>query len=92
MNYRLCTTKRFDKDYKRCMKRHYPMKKLHEALRLLTQNGCLPSSYKPHILKGNHAGEWEAHLAPDWLLTWRQDNGQLTLLMISTGTHSDIFG
>ena len=35
---------------------------------------------------------WECHIEPDWLLVWEQNDTELTLLMIETGTHSDIFG
>ncbi len=34
----------------------------------------------------------ECHIQPDWLLVWQQDDEQLTLLLIDTGTHSDLFG
>lgn len=68
------------------------MDKLSKALDLLIDTGTLPSEYRPHLLSGNHAGEWEAHIAPDWLLTWEQNDDELILLMLSTGTHSDLFG
>lgn len=58
----------------------------------LVENGTLPSEYKPHILHGNHEGEWEAHVESDWLLIWEQNDMELTLLMLTTGTHSDLFG
>ena len=78
--YKFGTTKRFDKALKLCKKRGYPI------------NGSLPSEYKPHVLHGNHEGEWEAHIKPDWLLIWEQNDDELTLLMLTTGTHSDVFG
>ncbi|MBQ8806685.1 MAG: type II toxin-antitoxin system mRNA interferase toxin, RelE/StbE family, partial [Bacteroidaceae bacterium] len=40
---------------------------------------------------GKYAGIWECHIKPDWLLLWRQDNDKLVLLLLTTGTHSDIF-
>lgn len=36
-------------------------------------------------------GMWECHIAPDWLLVWLQDDNKLTLLMLDTGSHSDLF-
>ena len=36
-------------------------------------------------------GEYECHIGPDWLLIWEQNDTELTLLMLSTGTHSDLF-
>lgn len=92
MKYTILTTKQFDKALKRCYKRGYPMEKLRTAIKELSTNGCLTQKYRPHRLHDNHEGEWEAHIAPDWLLIWEQNDQELTLLMLSTGTHSDLFG
>ena len=48
--------------------------------------------FKPHQLKGDHKGQWECHIEPNWLMTWEQNDNELTLLFLQTGTHSDIFG
>ncbi len=48
--------------------------------------------YKPHKLNSRFNFAWECHIEPDWLLVWEQDDNELTLLLIDTGTHSDIFG
>ena len=90
--YKLATTKRFDKALRLCEKRGYPIEKLQKAISLLVQNGSLPATYRPHVLHGNHHGEWEAHIESDWLLIWEQNDDELTLLMLTTGTHSDLFG
>jgi len=37
------------------------------------------------------AGCWECHLQPDWLLVWMQDDMELIILFMNTGTHSDLF-
>ena len=92
MMYSFDTTKRFDKALKQCKKRGYPLEKLREAIKILVDTGSLPQKYHPHILHGNHEGEWEAHIEPDWLLVWEQNDDKLTLLMLTTGTHSDIYG
>ena len=89
--YKLGTTKRFDKALKLCRKRGYPIEKLQKAISLLVENGTLPSEYKPHILHGNHEGEWEAHVESDWLLIWDQDEEVRLITLLRTGTHSDLF-
>ena len=91
MTYRIRTTKQFDKSAKMCQKRGLPMHKLTEAMRLLANDGTLPPTYRPHRLRGNLRNVWECHLQPDWLLLWRQDDNELTLLFTNTGTHADIF-
>lgn len=92
MAYEVKVTKNFKKNVALCKRRGYPMDLLREALDILIDTGTLPEKYRPHKLQGNHAGEWEAHIAPDWLITWEQNDDELILLMLSTGTHSDLFG
>lgn len=91
MKYIVKTTKRFEKDVKRCIKRRYPMEKLKEVIGLLENNGTLPPKYRPHKLSGNYEGIWECHITSDWLLMWQQDDEELILLFVNTGTHSDVF-
>jgi mRNA interferase YafQ len=81
----------FKKALKRCAKRGYPLDLLSRTIAILSEKGELPAEYKPHILSGKYAGIWECHIKPDWLLLWRQDNDKLVLLLLTTGTHSDIF-
>ena len=89
--YTISFSNKFKKDYKLCLKRGYDISKLEEVINLLAKNGKLPAKYKPHVLKGNYEGLWECHIKPDWLLIWLQDDKELTLLLINTGTHSDLF-
>lgn len=89
--YSLKYTNRFKKDLKRCRNRGYNLDELIKVIDALQQTGKLPSIYKPHLLKGKYNGLWECHIKPDWLLIWQQDNSSLTLLMMNTGTHSDLF-
>jgi len=91
MAYRLKTTHRFEKDVKRCIKRGLDMGKLQEAMTILKDFGKLPPKYRPHLLCGNRVGQWECHIEPDWLLIWEQNDEELVLLMINTGSHSDLF-
>jgi mRNA interferase YafQ len=92
MAYTIKTTKTFDKDMERCIKRGYPMDDLRTAMKLLERDGSLPAEYRPHKLKGDRKNQWECHIKPDWLLIWEQHDQDLILVMINTGTHSDLFG
>lgn len=89
--YSIQTTNRFNKDIKKCKKRGYDLNALKEVMVLLEQSGTLPKQFKPHKLKGKYLGLWECHVKPDWLLVWKQDDEELTLLFMHTGTHSDLF-
>lgn len=92
MKYKVSTTKRFDKALKKCIKRGLDMSKLKTIILILEESGCLPSIYRPHKLVGKYVGLWECHISPDWLLIWDQNDEELTLLFIDTGSHSDVFG
>lgn len=90
--YQLSYSNRFKKSLKKCFKRGLNVEKLRDAIKILEKTGTLPAKYRPHKLSGNFANAWECHIEPDWLLVWEQNDTELILLMIDTGTHSDIFG
>jgi len=91
MKYTLRTSKRFDKDFKRCIKRGYNMSLIGKVMRMLEDTGALPPEYRPHKLSGDREGQWECHIQSDWLLVWEQNDTELTLLLLETGTHSDLY-
>ena len=68
------------------------MDELWTVVRTLLRGEPLHPKYKAHILTGDHKGEWECHIQPNWLLVWEQHDEELVLLMLNTGTHADIFG
>jgi mRNA interferase YafQ len=89
--YKIYTTNRFEKDLKLCKKRNYNLNFLKEVIDLLQTDGKLPIKYKSHKLSGDYADCWECHIKSDWLLVWKQNDDELTLLFTNTGTHSDLF-
>jgi mRNA interferase YafQ len=91
MSYKVKTAHRFEKSLAKCIKRGYDMSKLKEVVTILAERGALPSIYNPHRLKGRFNGYWECHIEPDWLLIWDIDKDEVTLLLLDTGTHSDLF-
>ena len=92
MKYTQEYTNSFKKKVKLLKKRGYDLTELAKAINILCEEGTLPQNYRPHKLSGNYADCWECHIKPDWLLVWEQDEDKLIMLMIDTGTHSDIFG
>ena len=85
-------TGEFKKDLKRCMKRGLPLSELWDVVRMLLNGENLDAKYHAHILKGKRNGQWECHIRPDWLLIWEQYETELVLVMLNTGSHSDLFG
>lgn len=91
MMYKVNYSGHFKKAYKLCRRRGLPINELDNVITLLAHDGKLPPEYRPHLLSGRYAGTWECHVGSDWLLLWQQNDTELTLLMIDTGTHSDVF-
>ncbi|MDR2927167.1 MAG: type II toxin-antitoxin system YafQ family toxin [Cytophagaceae bacterium] len=89
--YTVDYTNRFKRQAKLLQKRGYNMDLLNDAIKMLMNTGALPVQYKPHKLSGNYAGCWECHIKPDWLMIWEQNDSELILLFLNTGTHSDLF-
>lgn len=82
---------RFRKDYKLCLKRGLPVKRLQAVVELLENDKDLPEVCRPHRLSGGYSDLWECHIAPDWLLVYDLIEDH-TLKLERTGTHSDLFG
>lgn len=92
MTYRIIYSNKFKKYLKKCFKRGLDFERLRDVLKILERGETLPSEYKAHKLSGRFQGNWECHIQPDWLLVWQQRDEELILLLIDTGTHSDLFG
>jgi len=91
MKYQIKTKGSFRRSFKRCIKRGLDENIFVEAISILAETGTLPPQYKPHPLHGRYEGCMECHLQPDWLLVWQQNDKELILILIDTGTHSDLF-
>ena len=91
MAYKVKISSQFKKDFRRCIKRGLNMQLITDAMDLLAASGSLPQQYRPHKLSGYFQGIWECHIQSDWLMTWQQNDTELTLLFLQTGTHSDLF-
>ena len=91
MKYRLQVTGEFKQDLKRCKKRGLPLDELWTVIGRLLNGVRLEAKYRVHILHGNRRGQWECHIHPDWLLIWEQRDQELILIMLNTGSHSDLF-
>ena len=78
MKYTVLTTRRFEKAFKLCKKRNYPMHLLQKVVNQLAETGSLPQEYYPHKLsglKGNNT--WECHIQANWLLIWNKTTRNL---------------
>ena len=89
--YEVKFTTAFKKSYKLMKKRGFDISQLDEVVDLLRQGRQLDEKYHDHGLTGNFAGFRECHIKPDWLLVYLIENDILTLTLVDTGSHADIF-
>lgn len=92
MKNNIITTKKFEKQLKLMKKRGYNLKLLYNIIQKLAKKEKLPIKNKDHNLIGNYNGTRECHIASNWLLIYKYDKeNNLILILLETGTHSDLF-
>ena len=91
MQYELILTGKFKKSLKLAKKRGLDLKLLDKVITMLQNDIPLEEKYRDHELKGKYQGFKECHTQPDWLLIYLKENDVLTLTLVDTGTHADLF-
>ena len=89
--YHVKFTTAYKKSYKLMRKRGLDLSLLDNVVDKLRQGMPLEEKYRDHALTGNFVGFRECHIKPDWLLIYLIENNILTLTLVDTGSHSDIF-
>ena len=84
-------TNQYLKDLELMKRRNLPKSELDEVVKLLLEEQPLLPKHKDHPLKGDFKGYRECHIRPDWLLIYKKESQILTLVLIRTGSHSDLF-
>jgi len=83
--------KQFNKDIKLLQKRNKDFSEFKAVIRQLLSGKQLDPKYKDHPLTGYSTVTRECHIEPDWLLIYQPKPAQDTLVLVRTGTHSDLF-
>jgi mRNA interferase YafQ len=60
-----------------------------QVISKLSAGMSLEPRYRDHDLSGQYKGTRECHIEPDWLLIYELTKDEIVL--IRTGTHSDLF-
>lgn len=89
--YKIKFTNAYKKSYQRLLKRGVDISLLDEVVDNLRQGIVLDPKFKNHMLKGKFTGYYECHIKPDWLLVYLIEDKILTLTLIDTGSHADLF-
>lgn len=82
---------RFKKELRLAAKRGLDISLLEDIVEKLKNRIPLEVKYKDHMLSGNYKGYRECHIQPDWLLIYLIEDDILTLTLVATGSHSDLF-
>lgn len=61
-----------------------------QIIQKLAKDEQLEERFRDHKLKGDYVDIRECHVEADWLLIYKENDSELVL--IRTGTHSDLFG
>lgn len=91
MQYHVIYPKKYKKSFKRFKHNKKLLSEITEIMRILTHNEPVPTSYRDHSLKGNFSGYRELHIRPDVLLVYQKHEDILTLVLVSIGSHSELF-
>lgn len=88
---KIAFTRQFLKDLKLAHRRNLPRAELDEVIRILSEGLSLAPKYRDHSLSGQWSGYRECHIRPDWLLVYKIEKQILTLILVRTGSHADLF-
>ena len=82
---------RFKKGLRLAAKRGLDISLLEDIVDKLKNRIPLEVKHRDHMLGGKYKGYRECHIQPDWLLIYLIEDDILTLTLVETGSHSDLF-
>lgn len=90
--YKVTYTSKFKTQIKKLKKQGKDFDKLKGIIEKLASNITLEDKYRDHQLTNNKFFKdcRECHIEPDWLLVYKYENDILELLLVETGSHSEV--
>lgn len=91
--YNVVYSTKFKKSLKKIIKQSKNIDELLDVIDKLACKKKLGSKYKNHRLidNKNYKNCSECHIRPDWLLIYQYNDDELLLLLMNTGSHSNLF-
>ena len=91
--YDVVYSAKFKKGLKKVIKQGKDIDKLEPIVFQLANKEALEPKYKNHHLVDNkyYKDCFECHIEPDWLLVYQHNEDKLILLLMNTGSHSEVF-
>ena len=91
MKYAISFAGTFKKSKKLCKERGFDIKLLDEIIERIANRETLEPKYHDHQLVGQKKYYRECHIKPDWLLIYLANDEEQLIILVDTGTHSDLF-
>ncbi len=93
INYTIQYTKKYSKSVRLLVKQGKDISKLINIVKMLANGEKLPDKYRDHKLNDNKVYKncRECHIEPDWLLVYEIKEDYLILILVNTGSHSNLF-
>lgn len=90
--YDVIYSKKFKKSLKKVTKQGKDINKLLDIVDKLATKETLEPKYKDHALYNDKRfkGCRDCHIEPDWVLIYKYLEEEIVLLLVNTGSHSDI--
>lgn len=91
-SYTVYYSNKFKKSLKKVLKQGKDLNKLLDVVDKLANKEELEPRYKNHKLMNDkyYKNCGECHIEPDWLLVYQYDEDKLIILLVNTGSHSEI--
>ena len=90
--YQIKYTNDFKKNYKKIVKQGKDINKLKLIVNKLANKEALEPKYKDHVLYNDKRFQncRDCHIENDWVLIYKYLENEIILLLINTGTHSEV--
>ena len=91
--YEIEGLKSFQKNFKKIIKQGKDINKFKNILSKLANKETLEQKHKDHKLIDDKYFKdcRECHIEPDWLLVYKYLDDKLILVLVDTGSHSEVF-
>lgn len=91
-SYKVKYSKEFKKSLKKVIKQGKDIDKLLDVVNLLSKKEDLDPKYRDHSLLNDKRFKncRDCHIEPDWLLIYKYLDDEIILLLVNTGSHSEV--
>jgi len=91
MKYNIRKSSKFKRDIRKFKHNEKAITTLKYIIIELSKGKNLDKKYLDHKLSGNYKNMRKCHILPDLLLIYKYEQNELVLLLVSVGSHSDLF-